>query len=191
MVLAAVGAEPTEKLIDSECYVEGYATTFERYKLYDDDNGGIWEQMSPDCFAETDMSDVIMQYDHQGRVYARQSNGTLVLRVDEKGLKIGADLSKTEEARKLYEDIQTGMCTKMSFAFTPAEWDFDKDTRTITHRKIKKIFDVSAVSLPANDTTEINARSFIDGEIGKAEKELLERANAKKKLELKLRLGGI
>lgn len=184
----AVQPVADSKLIESEYYVEGYATTFERYKLYDTEEGGIYEQMSPDCFAECDMSDVIMQYDHCGRVFARQSNGTLVLIVDEKGLKIGADLSKTEEARKLYEDIKEGMCTKMSFSFMPQEWKYDKDTRTLVHTKIKKVFDVSAVSLPANDTTEINSRNFCDGVIAKVKQELLMRE--KQKLELKIKLGG-
>jgi phage head maturation protease len=62
------------------------------------------------------MSDVIMQYDHAGRVFARQSNKTLILVPDHKGLLVAADLGKTDLARGLYQDIDAGMITKMSWA---------------------------------------------------------------------------
>lgn len=178
----------TQKLIESDYYVEGYATTFERYKLIDDEHGGIYEQFLPGCFAECDMSDVIMQYDHTGHVFARNSNNTLMLIVDDKGLKIGSDLSKTEGARLLHEEIATGMCRAMSFTFKYGDYYFDKNTRTIIHRTVKKIYDVSAVSLPANEGTEIYTRSFCDGEIAKIKQELLERE--RRKLQLKLTLEG-
>lgn len=181
-------AATDSKLIDSEYYCEGYAMTFGRYKLFDDDDGGIYEQFQPNCFDGCDLSDVIMQYDHEGRVYARQSNGTLVLLVDGKGLKIGADLSKTTASRQMHEDIDTGMCPKMSFTFMPGKWWYDKETRTIIHEQVKKVYDVSAVSLPANEGTEIHTRNFCDGVIAKVKQELL--AGEKRKLELKLKLEG-
>lgn len=179
-----------DKLIDSEYYVEGYAMTFERYKLCDDREGGIYEKFEPNCFSECDMSDVIMQFDHTGRVFARQSNGTLKLVVDEHGLKIGADLSKTEAARAIFEDIKTGMCKKMSFTFAPLEgrYRYDHETRTIIHYGVKKVYDVSAVSLPANEGTDIHTRNFCDGLIKKIKQELL--AAEKRKLMLKLKLEG-
>lgn len=179
-----------DKLIDSECYVDGYAMTYERYKLWDDDEGGVWEQFMPNCFDECDMSDVIMQYDHNGRVFARNSNGTLKLVVDSKGLRIGADLSKTSEARSLYEDISAGMITKMSWTFMPLDgrYRYDHNSRTIIHYGVKKIYDVSAVSIPANDGTEIYTRNFCDGEIKRVKQELL--AAEKRRLNLKLKLEG-
>ena len=174
---------------DENYIVEGYASTFEPYVLFSDGQTEVREQIDPHAFDDADMSDVIMQYDHEGRVFARQSNGTLELGVDEHGLKVRADLSKTEGARQLYEDIKSGMITQMSFAFTIAEDNYDKQEHLRTVRKIRKLYDVSAVSIPANPGTEISARSFAEGVI---EQERLERAEAEereRKIQiLKLRL---
>lgn len=150
--------------------VEGYATTWERYPLYEFGNETIYEQFSREDFAGVDMSDVIFQLNHNGMVYARMSNDTLDLSFDDHGLKVVADLRLTGESRSIYEAISTGLITKMSWGFLPAgEPDFDKRTSTITWKSgIKKIYDVSAVSIPANDTTEISARSLCDGVIEKA-----------------------
>lgn len=151
--------QTTSKRFDSECYVEGYATGFEAYPLYECDGVTIYERFERGCFDGCDMSDIIMQYDHQGRVYARNSNNTLAVEVDDNGLFIAADLSRTSGARSLYEDISAGMITKMSWCFVPDDTEFDDKTNTIIHRHIKKIFDVSAVSIPANQNTAINARN--------------------------------
>lgn len=150
----------TSKRFDSEYYVEGYATGFEAYPLYEYDGVTIYERFERGCFDGCDMSDIIMQYDHEGRVFARNSNNTLIVDVDDNGLFIAADLSKTSSARSLYEDIGAGMITKMSWCFVPYDDTyFDKTTSTIVHRHIKKIYDVSAVSIPANQNTAINARN--------------------------------
>ena len=174
---------------DSDCYVEGYAATFERYALFDDGNGNvIYEQFMPGCFAECDMSDIIFQYDHSGKVYARLSNNTLTVEPDTKGLFVCADLSKTSAARGMYEDIQSGNVNKMSWGFMPdyKTLQFDEKTNTIIHHKVIKIYDVSAVSIPANNDTEIQARNFANGAIGQVMKEIQKRRNKIKKLKLLL-----
>ena len=157
--------------------VEGYATTFEQpYHLYFDKQGReIKEKVSRDAFLNTDMSDVIMQYDHEGRVFARLSNDTLKLGIDEHGLKVTAYLGGTEIGRNLYEEIKGGYTNKMSFGFTVKKDDFaeTKDGYLRTLREVGKVYDVSAVSLPANDYTEISARSHCDGEIAEIEAERL------------------
>ena len=171
--------------------VEGYATIFnEPYELYRFQWLGkpyiVREQVDPSAFDETDMDDVIMQYDHEGRVFARRSNGTLGLEVDEHGLKIRADLSGTQIGRQLYEEINGGYTNKMSFGFTVAsdkheiEEDDEKiiDTRTILG--IRKLYDVSAVSLPANNATEISARSYVDGLIAELTEERRKRDEIEK-----------
>lgn len=178
-----------QKLIDTTHYVEGYATRFDRYPLYETESGIVYEKFDPDCFRHTDMSDVILQFDHAGKVYARQSNKTLIVRVDDKGLFVAADLSKTAAARDLYDEIQAGMVTKMSWGFRGDDYDYDEATRTIVWRSIKKIYDVSAVSLPANNDTEISARSLVDGVIQQAEEERLEREHRIRRLQLLIRLG--
>ena len=163
-----------------EMIVEGYATTFNMpYTLYEDERGIFDEQVDRNAFAETNLDDVIMQYDHEGRVFARTRNNTLQIEADDHGLKIRAYLGGTEIGRQLYEEIAGGYTDRMSFGFTVAEDDNArmkaedgrvKILRTI--RKIGKLFDVSAVSLPANDATEISARMTGDGLIAEAVEEI-------------------
>jgi len=152
---------------ENEFIVEGYATTWERYPLYEYEGRTVYEQFSKEDFAGTKMDDVIFQYNHEGKVFARMSNDTLKLSFDDYGLKVVADLSLTEASRQMYEEIKAGLVTKMSWGFLPAGApEYDEETSTITWKSgIKKIYDVSAVSIPANDTTEISARSACDGVI--------------------------
>ncbi len=164
--------------------VEGYASTFnDPYVLWDDKWVTYREQISPKAFDDTDMKDVIMQYDHHGRVFARITNGTLSVQPDERGLHIEADLGGTELGRQLYEEIRGGYTDKMSFGFTVSKDEElrteDEDghvdiLRTITG--IEKLYDVSAVSIPANPSTSIGAelRSRIDGVIEEVRAERLE-----------------
>ena len=185
----------TMRAADESMTVDGYATTFNQpYMLYDSPTYKVYEQVAPTAFDGCDMSDVIMQYDHEGRVFARNKNGTLALNVDGIGLKITADLGGTDIGRQLYQEIKGGYTDKMSFAFLVAE-DQSKSyynaetgveivTRTIT--KIKKLYDVSAVSIPANDMTSISARRFADGVIGEIKAERLERAKKKLKILLEV-----
>ena len=101
--------ESTQRRIESNYYVEGYAARYEPYVLfYDADNQPIYERFEPGCFDACDMSDIVMQYDHQGKVLARTSNGSLLVDVDGQGLFCAADLSRTEAARSSYDDIQAG-----------------------------------------------------------------------------------
>lgn len=167
---------------DDEKLVRGYATTFEEpYLLYSDGSYELWEVVDRHAFDKTDVSDVIMQYDHEGRVFARTKNGTLTLAADDHGLLIEANLGGTAIGRELYEEIKGGYTNKMSFGFTVRGDDWDRkmengieiSTRRIT--EIGKLYDVSAVSIPANDATEISARSLVDGEIAKLTAERLER----------------
>lgn len=173
MPLASNG---TNKRFDTEYYVEGYATTFDKpYLMFEYEGIKYYEVIDRHALDEADMSDVIMQYDHQGKVFARNSNNTLYLNVDDTGLFTAADLSKSQAARQMHEEIDGGLVTKMSWAFTVAESKYNKDTHTRTITKIKKVYDVSAVSMPANPDTSISARSYFDGVIEMEKQELLER----------------
>lgn len=175
--------------IESDHYVDGYAALYEPYVLYYDwDNNPVYERFEPGCFDECDMSDIIMQYDHEGKVLARNSNGSLVVEADNTGLFFAADLSRTEAARNLYDEVKAGMVTKMSWRFRCGNYYFDKDTRTIVHLTVKKIYDVSAVSIPANDDTEINARAWADGEIAQVARREAELDERRRRLRLKLLL---
>ena len=174
--------------------VEGYATVFDApYVLYKEDGYTVREQVDAHAFDEADMADVIMQYNHEGRVFARRSNGTLEIAPDETGLRIRADLGGTELGRQVYEEIEGGYTTKMSFGFTVVEDRREtvenNETgevdilRTIT--RIGKLYDVSAVSIPANDATSISARSYGEGAIAEAREEIsLKKERERRKLEI-------
>ena len=179
---------PEAKRIDSNYYVEGYAARYEPYVLYEMDDGPVYERFERGCFDGCDMSDIIFQLNHQGTVMARQSNGSLIVEPDETGLFTAADLGRTEAARRLYEEISTGMITKMSWGFILGEYHYDQDTRTIVHTRVKKIFDVSAVSIPANQNTEINARSWVDGVIDLAARSEAELDARRRRLRLNIQI---
>lgn len=186
---------------DERKIVVGYASTFdEPYTLYEDGDWRFDEVVDANAFDNTDMSDVIMQYDHEGRVFARISNNTLTVTPDERGLLIEADLGGTELGRQLYEEIRGGYTNKMSFGFTvDGEEITDRkqpDGSVITERRItsvRKLYDVSAVSLPANDATSISVRSLTDGEIKRIQAERLEAEKmelARRRLEVRAKALG-
>ena len=177
-----VAAMEIREAQDGKKVVEGYATTFgDEYKLWGDEQYKVMESIDRNAFDKTDVSDVIMQYDHEGPVFARTGNGTLKVEPDEHGLKVTADLGGTERGRQLYEEIKGGYTTKMSFGFRvrKAERMVEEDEvqgSVTVHRKItdiEKLYDVSAVSLPANDATEISARNISEGVIAEVRQELL------------------
>ena len=183
----------TGRRIDTEHYVEGFAARYDPYVLYHDYDGQpVYERFERGCFDNCDMSDIIMQYDHAGKVLARTSNGSLIVEVTDEGLFVAADLGRTEAARDLYEDIKAGMVTKMSWRFRCGTHYYDQETRTIVHKTIKKIYDVAPVSIPANDDTEINARAWVDGEIAQAARSEAELEERRRKLHTKINntLGG-
>ena len=163
-------------LDEQESYiVEGYATTFD--EPYDFGYDGAKECIARNALDGADMSDVIFQYDHEGRVLARQRNNTLSVMCDEHGLYVRADLGGSEQGRQLHEEIKNGLVDRMSWAFVIDKdgWEYDANTRTATITKVSKVFDVSAVSIPANGDTEIHARSYFDGVIEMEQQELLQR----------------
>jgi len=190
--------------------VVGYASTFDKpYMLFSGEGWEYWETVDRTAFDETDMSDVIMQYDHAGRVFARTRNNTLEVEPDDKGLFIKADLGGTEIGRALYEEIAGGYTDRMSFGFTVKSDSEDREkdeetgiTRYTRHIKsVGKLYDVSAVSLPANDGTSITADAVTrsidnlnDGVIKRIQAERLEeekRALEQRRAEIKRRaLGG-
>lgn len=182
---------------ESSYLVEGYASTFEEYDLYEDDNVIYRERIEPTAFNEADLSDVVFLIDHTGRVYARTKNGTVTLSIDDVGFFQKTDLSKTSSSRAAYEDIEAGNYYQMSFAFNVAEDRYEEKRsegqKTIYTRiidRIKKVYDISAVSFPANPTTNIGVatRAAFDGAIEKLTAERLE-SEAHRNEEARKRLG--
>ena len=183
------------RLMDMECRengednytIEGYATTFNQpYHLYyyDDEGHEVKEQVSDRAFDKTDMSDTILQFDHEGKVYARISNDTLKLKTDEHGLFVRAYLGGTQIGRNLYEEIKGGYINKMSFGFTVTDDSVEPDGKDYlrTIRSIGRLYDVSVVSIPQNDFTEVSARSHCDGAIAEIEAERLQAEEEARKL---------
>ena len=171
--------------------VDGYATTFdEPYELYRDGKYVVMEKVDRNAFDDTYMEDTIFQYDHSGMVYARTRNNTLKLETNDHGLKVTADLGSTEASRGVWDAIDKGLIDRMSFAFTVTGDSYEEEEqengdiillRTI--KKIGRLYDVSAVSFPANEGTSISARTkeLCDGEIAKFEAERLHAQEIKEK----------
>ena len=170
---------------NKELYVEGYAATFNSPTvLWEYDGVEYKEQIDDRAFDEADMSDVIYNYNHGGKVMARTRNKTLQITTDEKGLYMRARLDGTEEGRRMYEEIRGGYIDRMSFSFIANESAYDDENHMRTIRKIKKLYDVSAVDIPAYNDTSISARSFFELAREKEQK-ALDSAKLRKKLILK------
>ena len=197
-ILAVVPTE--EEQSEEQKIVRGYASTFNQpYTLWEDDEFVVQEQVDAKAFDNSDMEDVIFQYNHEGRVFARVSNGTLKVGTDETGLSIEADLGGTDIGQQLFQEIRGGYTTKMSYGYTVngSEWEERKleDGRTLELRtitRINKVYDVSAVSIPANDATSISVRNLSDGVIAEVKAERLKALELERnKLRLRMRLGGL
>jgi HK97 family phage prohead protease len=166
-------------------HVEGYAARFGIEEvMYEYDGIQFKEAIDRGALDNAEMSDVVLNYNHSGKPVARTKNETLTLKVDDVGLHIRADLSGTDEGRKLYEEIKGGYIDKMSFAFTVSEDSYNKDTRTRRITGIKRLYDVAAVDIPAYDSTSIQARSYFKAEAEKEAAEAAERERKRKKLKL-------
>lgn len=188
---------------DVKEYVRGYATTFDTpYVLYEDNEVIIKEVIRKNAFDNTDMADVIMQYNHEGRVFARNKNNTLTLFVDSIGLGMQADLDGTDIGRQLKQEIRGGYTDKMSMGFAGVtdNWVIEEtgakriETREIIG--IRKLYDVSAVSIPANDYTSISVRNLTNGVLERLKAERLLRKQEirqrkLKRLEIQLMLQGV
>ena len=141
--------------------VEGYAIVFDEETLIGDEERGFIEAIDKGALASTNMKDVPFKYNHNDvtLILARTRNGSLSLEVDEKGLKIRAELIDTTSNVDIYKSIVAGLLDKMSFAFTVKSQSWDRSgkipKRTIT--AIDRLFDVSVVDLPAYDQTSIQA----------------------------------
>ena len=156
------------RIAEGDMHVEGYAAVFDSpTTLYSYDGVDYKEEIDTKAFDNAEMQDVVMNYNHAGKPVARTKNGTLELSTDMTGLHIRADLSGTEEGRRLYEEIKGGYIDKMSFAFTVSEDSYDRDTHTRRVLGIKRLYDVAAVDMPAYDATSISARSYFSAEVEK------------------------
>lgn len=150
--------------------------------MYEIDGVKYYEVIARGALDGADLRDVPFKYNHSDNVMvmARTRNRTLELIPDEQGLLIRAKLANTTAGRDLYELIRRGDIDKMSFAFTVAEHSYNRDTRTRTITKFKRIWDVSAVDIPAYPDTSITARDFYRAQ-AEAERQAAEAAQELRK----------
>lgn len=139
---------------DGKMEIKGYAAVYDSPETY-----SYTEQIAKGAFDDSDMSDVVLRYNHNDNfmVLARTRNKSLDLNVDEKGLYMDARLQDDVSShRDIFNAIKSGLIDKQSFAFTVEEdtYDYDTDTRTIT--KIGKVFDVSVVDQPFYNATDVS-----------------------------------
>lgn len=172
-------AEPND---NGEMRIKGYAVVFNSPETY-----GYTEVIDEHALDETDMSDVVLRYNHNDSfmVLARTRNGSLKLDKDTKGLLMDAVLQNNiTDHVNVYNAIDSELIDKQSFAFTVEEdtYDYDTDTRTIT--KIGKLFDVSVVDQPFYNATDVSvARDINNNEFLKRRAELRKQHEEKKALE--------
>ena len=152
--------------------IEGVACVFDTETvLFEDGDVQYKEKVDKKAFRNADISDVIFNYNHGGRVFARTRNDSLHLEVKEDGLHVIVRLNPNDEGHmQLYRDIISGLIDKMSYAYTVSEESYDTETHTRTVLAIKKLYDVSAVDIPAYNCTSISARSVLDLEKSEMEK---------------------
>ena len=176
----------TIKKSNADYFVEGYAMLWKPCKCFKMPTGMYYESFEGNAFDKTDMRSMVFLLDHKGDPLASIEDKTLSVVVDNKGLKVIADLSKTKESREVYRKIESGKLSKMSWSFDRGEFLIDDTRQTITHRTIKKVYDVSVVTQPANHATEIKARIHTDGAIGMDQAERLERERLKLLIDIEL-----
>lgn len=175
--------------------VEGYAVVYDKKT---DICGYFEETIKRGALDNADLKDVPLLVNHDTDTIpvarSRRNNGSssMTLTVDEKGLKIRAELDLKNNARasELYSAIKRGDISGMSFMFTVKadEWtdeDTDYPKRTIT--EIAKVYEVSAVTFPAYNDTSIGARS-VDTESAKKILEKIKRNGYYEDEKAKLRM---
>lgn len=178
---------------EGKMILEGYAIIFDDETLIGDEENGFIEIIDRNALVNTLMKDVPMKYNHMDSflIIARTKNNSLQLSVDDKGLKVYAELLDTQSNEDIYKMVRAELLDKMSFAFTVRDQSWDRSGKIPVRRilGIERLYDVSVVDYPAYDSTSIYARSLelVDAELKAME--LAEQINAanliKKRIKIK------
>lgn len=148
----------TKKMI-----IEGYASVFDEETLIEEEDLTYVEVIRKGAFDGADFKDCCLKYNHNDSkgILARTKNGSLECKVDEKGLFIRAELIDTSDNLDIYKCVKAGLLDQMSFCFTVAEHEVDRNATPIKRviTRIKKVWDCAVVDVPAYDGTSIYARS--------------------------------
>lgn len=151
---------------DDGTYITGRPIVYESMT----DLGWFNEIIHRGALDKTDLTDVRFLVNHDTRklplARSRKNtpNSTMQLSVDDNGMgiRVNLDVENNADARSLYSAVQRGDITGMSFMFSidDEEWeDLQSDHPTRHIRGIASVVEVSAVTFPAYEDTEISARS--------------------------------
>lgn len=132
--------------------------------------GWFDEIIESGALSNTDLTDIRFLVNHDtskiplARSRRNNGNSTMKLTVDEAGMgiRVTLDTENNSEAKALYSAVQRGDISGMSFMFgiDDEEWEnLESDHPTRHIRAISTVVEVSAVTFPAYESTEINARS--------------------------------
>nr|DAT55765.1 MAG TPA: prohead serine protease [Caudoviricetes sp.] len=171
----------TTRAEGDDLIIEGYFAVFNSlYERWP----GYFEKIDPEAFDGALDEDVKSLIDHDtAKVLARTGAGTLELKTDDHGLwgKILIN-SKDQEAVNLYERVKRRDVYQCSFGFDIIEEETDyKDTKTVVTIKKVKLYEVSIVTFPRYEETEVQARKK-DFERAKERRREIWRSKAIKKL---------
>lgn len=164
--------------------VSGYAAVFNQ----ETDIGGMFrEQIAPGAFTDAiGRDDVVFLINHDGLPLARTRSGTLTIKEDERGLYMETTLDAEDpDVKSIVGKMKRGDLDKMSFAFWPEKQEWD-DTQAPPLRTITQasLYDVSIVTTPAYDGTEIGLRSLSEHRKAQA-KQNFEAAAARLRLKMR------
>lgn len=175
--VAAIEARQTEG--EQPKILEGYAAVFNQKA----DVGGMFDEMIlPGAFTQTlvENNDVLALVNHNfDNVLGRTSNGLLKLYEDDAGLKFELTLPNTDKANQTYEDVQCGNLKDCSFLFITVDDDWDySSNKPLCILKEVKLIEISIVSIPVYDGTEVTARSKQRASESALKQKLLAKINA-------------
>ena len=165
--------EPVEIRAEGDTVsVSGYAAVFNSETII---GGSYREQIAPGAFADAiGRDDVMFLINHDGLPMARTKSGTLTLAEDERGLYMSAELDSSDpDVRAIVPKMKRGDLDKMSFAFSPEvqSWDDSGDMPLRTIRQAS-LYDVSIVTYPAYQDTDIGLRSLSEFRSAQETKEI-------------------
>jgi HK97 family phage prohead protease len=145
--------------------VEGYAATWNNPT----DIGDFDETISPDPFTSLDKDNVVLNFNHDDSMLLGRSGVNLKLEQDSVGLRFECALNDSSVAQDVYENLQSGILSECSFAFTVnpdgEAWSTLPNGRMLRTLKNLKLWDVSVVTSPAYGGTSAAARNIVAADI--------------------------
>lgn len=158
-----IGELRVSRATDGPTKINGHAAKFD---MLSEDLGGFRERIAPGCFAKTIQSDDIRAlWNHDSNiVMGRNKAGTLRLWEDSAGLAYEVDAPQNQFIRDMVlSPIERGDVSQCSFGFYTLQDKFTKvDGEWIRTLLEVELFDVSPVTFPAYNSTDVAVRSLAE-----------------------------